>query len=65
MAKSNNYRELSVETLKDELNQLLTESFSIKMQKMTGQETKLHLIKKIRRNIARVKTILAEKGVAV
>jgi len=65
MAKSNNYTELSIEKLQDELKQLMTESFGLKMQKMTGQATKLHMIKQIRRNVARIKTILAEKGVTV
>ena len=65
MAKSNNYTELSTEKLEAELKELMTESFGLKMQKMTGQATKLHLIKQIRRNIARIKTILAQKGVTV
>lgn len=65
MAKSNNYTELSIEKLQDELKQLMTESFALKMQKMTGQAAKLHLIKQVRRNIARIKMILAEKGVRV
>jgi large subunit ribosomal protein L29 len=65
MTKSNKYTELSIEKLKAELEQLMTERFTLVMQKMTGQAAKVHLIKQLRRNIARIKTILCAKGVKV
>lgn len=65
MTKLNKYAELSVEKLKTELEQLMSERFGLTMQKVTGQAVKLHMIRQIRRNIARIKTILAEKGVSV
>lgn len=65
MTKLNKYAELSVEKLKTEIEQLMNERFGLAMQKVTGQAVKLHMIKQIRRNIARIKTILAEKGVSV
>ena len=49
-----------------ELNDLLVslhrEQFNLKMQKATGQLSKPHQIKLNRRNIARIHTILAQKG---
>jgi large subunit ribosomal protein L29 len=49
---------------KDELNALLIElskeSFNLKMQKATRQLTKSHQIKKVRRDVARIQTVLTE-----
>ena len=49
---------------KEELNSLLLEKsreqFNLRMQKGTGQLAKPDLIKKVRRDIARIKTILNE-----
>lgn len=49
---------------KDELNSLLLElareRFNLKMQKGTGQLAKSDQVKKVRRNIARVNTIISE-----
>lgn len=51
---------------KDELNTLLLElareRFNLKMQKGTGQLAKSDQVKKVRRNIARVNTIISEKA---
>jgi large subunit ribosomal protein L29 len=57
-------REQEVEALKAERIELLKEQFNLRMQKATGQMAKPHLIKQVRRNIARVNTILAEKNAA-
>jgi large subunit ribosomal protein L29 len=66
MNKEKNYAELSTEQLKTELEQLLKERFSLRIQKVTGQQAvKSHLLKNIRRNVARIKTILTAKGVRV
>ena len=65
MSKTKNYAELSVSELTNELAELQKESFSLKMQKATGVSVKTHLINGIRRNIARIKTVLATKGVRV
>jgi len=49
----------------EELNKLLLdlrkEQFSLKMAKTTDQEIKTHQFRIVKRNIARVKTILNEK----
>jgi large subunit ribosomal protein L29 len=40
---------------------LLTEQFSLRMQKGTGQLKKNHMFKNIRRDIARINTVLSDK----
>jgi large subunit ribosomal protein L29 len=47
--------------LKDELLGLLREQFNLRMQRASGQLSKGHLLRNVRRNIARVKTVLNEK----
>lgn len=56
------YRSKSVEELSDELLALLKEQFNLRMQKGAGQAPKPHSFKKVRLAIARIKTILKEKG---
>ena len=51
----------SVEELESRLLELFKEQFTLRMQKGSGQLTQTHLLKQVRRNIARVKTILTEK----
>ncbi len=50
----------------DELNKLvldlLREQFEYRMKLATGQLGQTHVIKKTRRSIARVKTVIAEKN---
>ena len=43
--------------------EIYREQFNLKMQKATGQLSKPDQIKKNRRTIARINTILTEKGV--
>ncbi|MCK4493525.1 MAG: 50S ribosomal protein L29 [Methylococcales bacterium] len=54
---------------KEELNTLLVElsreQFNLRMQKGSGQLTKSDQVKKVRRDIARVHTILNEMASAV
>ncbi|WP_100642641.1 50S ribosomal protein L29 [Alteromonas facilis] len=52
----------SVEELNEELLGLLKEQFNLRMQHTTGQLEKTDQLKKVRRSIARVKTILTEKA---
>jgi large subunit ribosomal protein L29 len=60
-----NAKELRQKT-KEELNALLLdlarERFNLKMQKGTGQLAKSDQVSKVRRNIARVNTIISEKA---
>jgi len=47
--------------LKEELLGLLREQFNLRMQRASGQMSKGHLMRNVRRNIARIKTVLNEK----
>jgi large subunit ribosomal protein L29 len=55
-------REKSLEDLNKNLLELLKEQFNLRMQKATGQLNQTHLQQQVRRDIARVKTVLAEKA---
>jgi len=48
--------------LDKELHDLLKAQFSLRMQKGTQQLTNTSQIRKVRRDIARVRTLLTEKG---
>ncbi len=54
-------RNKTVSELNDELLALRKEQFNLRMQKATGQMTNNHLIKNVRKNIARAKTVLKQK----
>lgn len=54
-------REKSVEELDGELTSLYREKFNLRMQQGSGQDVKPHDHKRVRREIARVKTIINEK----
>jgi large subunit ribosomal protein L29 len=47
--------------LREALHDLLKEQFNLRMQRGTGQFSRPHLMKDVRRNIARVKTIINQK----
>jgi large subunit ribosomal protein L29 len=55
-------QEKSVAELQVTLIELLREQFTLRMQKATGQLTQTHLLSQVRRNIARVKTVLNDKA---
>ena len=55
-------REKSAEDLNKQLLELLREQFNLRMQNSTGQLGQHHLLKVVRRDIARVKTVLTEKA---
>lgn len=54
-------REKSVEDLQDQLQILYKDQFNYRMQNSAGQLGQVHLIKSVRKDIARVKTIITEK----
>ena len=60
--KASELKAKSVEELNTELLGLLREQFNLRMQAATGQLAQTHLLKQVRRDIARVKTILTEKA---
>lgn len=43
------------------LQELLREQFNLRMQRGTGQMSRPHLMKDVRRNIARVRTVMNQK----
>ncbi|MFZ0470937.1 MAG: 50S ribosomal protein L29 [Thiogranum sp.] len=61
---ANELRQKSADELKQELDGLLREQFNLRMQKGTGQLSRPDQVKKVRRNIARIKTVMNEKASA-
>ena len=62
MASAQEYRDMSAEDLSKELVNLRREQFSLRMQMGSGNTPKIHLFTNVRRNIARLKTVLTEKA---
>ena len=53
-------RAKSRDELKQEREALLREQFNLRMQQGTGQLAKPHQVKQVRRNLARIETVLSE-----
>jgi large subunit ribosomal protein L29 len=60
--KNADLRLKNVAELNDELSALLKAYFNLRIQKATQQLQNTSLFKKYRRDIARVRTVLSEKG---
>lgn len=60
--KAAELREKSVDELKQELLAQLKEQFELRMKQTTGQLNQSHLLRQVRRNIARIKTVLNQKA---
>lgn len=60
--KAKEIRQKSITELNEIKASLLREQFNLQMQKATGQLSKPDNIKKARRDIARINTILTEMG---
>lgn len=58
--KTSTLRSKSPEALGDELMKLRREQFNLRMQQATGQLAKPHEHRRVRREIARIKTIMGE-----
>ncbi len=58
--KANDLRGMSQEDLNKELLNLRREQFSLRMQRATGQLARPHEYGRVKKDIARVKTILVE-----
>ncbi len=61
-AAATEFRAMGVDQLSDELVKLKKEQFNLRFQKATGQLEKTARVRTIRRNIARINTILGEKA---
>ena len=59
--KASELREKSVEELTAELIENRKEQFGLRMQQSTGQLTRPSEMKRVRRQIARIKTIIKEQ----
>ena len=60
--KASELRAKAGDDLKKELNELLRAQFGLRMQHATQQLSNTSQMKKLRRDIARVRTVLKEKG---
>lgn len=60
--KASELKEKTVEQLQEELLGLRREQFNLRMQAATGQLNQTHMMKQVRRDIARIKTILTQKA---
>ena len=55
-------RDLSTDELKDKLLQLKKEQFNLRFQSASGQLEKTTRVREVRKDIARIKTVLGEKS---
>ena len=60
--KTSELKDKSVEELQTTLVSLTKDQFNFRMQKSTGQLGQTHLLKTVKKDIARVKTVLNEKS---
>jgi large subunit ribosomal protein L29 len=59
--KASELREKSLEELNKTLGELLKEQFNLRMQQGTGQLSRPSRMKEVRKDIARIKTLMNEK----
>jgi len=62
--KASEVRRKSGDELREQLLQLKKEQFNLRFQKATGQLENTNRMREVRRDIARLKTILAEQAAA-
>lgn len=60
--KASELKQKSADELQTELLELRKEQFNLRMQKATGQSSESHTLRNVRRDIARVKTVLNQKA---
>ena len=60
--KTAELREMSAEELHEQLERLYKDRFNYRMRHGSGQLNQSHLLGEVRRDIARVKTLLNEMG---
>ena len=58
--KATELRQKSVAELEESLLELLKEQFNLRMQQGTGQLSRPHMMYQVRKDIARVKTVMNE-----
>jgi large subunit ribosomal protein L29 len=62
--KSTDVRAKTTDQLGDQLVELKKEQFNLRFQRASGQLENTARVREVRRDIARIKTILAEKATA-
>ena len=62
--KAKELRDLSAEELKDKEKEASQELFNLRFQKATGQLGNTAIIRKTKKNLARVKTVLRELSIS-
>jgi large subunit ribosomal protein L29 len=62
--KIDDVRRMTPDQLQDQLLQLKKEQFNLRFQAATGQMEKTHRVNEIRKDIARIKTVLRGKAAA-
>jgi large subunit ribosomal protein L29 len=62
--KASQIREMTREELEQKYRDLREEHFNLRFQAATGQIEKPHLLRAVRRDIARVRTIIEEQKAA-
>ncbi len=60
--KPGEVRDLTTDELKDKLLQLKKEQFNLRFQRASGQLEKTARVREVRKDIARIKTVLGERG---
>jgi large subunit ribosomal protein L29 len=63
MTKIADIRALSPDQLNDQLLSLKKEQFNLRFQAATGQMEKTHRVDEVRKDIARIKTVMRQKSV--
>ena len=62
MNDKNKFKTMNINEQQSELLVLRKNQFNLRMKKANGSLDKFHLIAKVRKDIARIKTRLTEKG---
>jgi large subunit ribosomal protein L29 len=60
--KANDVRAKTDDELKGELSQLAKEVFNLRFQRASGQVENTARVRQVRRDIARIKTVLGQRG---
>lgn len=60
--KASELKQKSVDELNTELLALLKQQFNLRLRKTTGQLNQSHLLRQVRRDIARIKTVMTQKA---
>jgi large subunit ribosomal protein L29 len=64
MMDSEDLRRMTVDQLDDEVLKLKKEQFNLRFQRATGQLANTARVREVRRDIARIKTVAAQKRAA-